>query len=157
MKEKLAAISRRFMAVFLVAFVPLVSAALNTVNSDVPDYAAFYAAAIAAFAASGAAALKALQEFIPWLSVGRWLGLAQPWAAYVDAFVQGSVGSFIVLVSGWLEQADFSTWHSALIAALVGALTVGWRAAEGLLTKGEFPKPESGVGDQPPAPPPLSS
>jgi len=143
LKEKLAAISRRFMAVFFVAFVPLVSAALNTINSEVPDYRAFYAAAIAAFAASGAAALKALQEFIPWLSVGKWLGLPQPFAAYVDAFVHGSVGTFIVLISGWLERADFSTWHAALVGAVVGALTVGWRAIEGLLTPGEQPNPSS--------------
>jgi hypothetical protein len=149
LKEKLAAISRRFMAVFFVAFVPLVSTALNTINSQVPDYAAFYAAAIAAFAAALAAALKALQEFVPTLSVGRLVGLAQPFAAYVDAFVQGSVGAFIVLISGWLEQADFSTWHSALVAAIIGALTAGWRALEGLLTHTEAPSPATGIGPPP--------
>lgn len=145
MKAKLAAISRRFMAVFIVTFVPLFSAALNNINGQIPDYAAFYASSIAAAVAGVAAALKALQEFVPQLSLGSLLGLPQPFAAYVDAFVQGGLGAFLVSISGYLERADFSAWHSALIAIIVGALTVGWRAVEGLLTQGESPRPDSGM------------
>ena len=146
MKEKLAAISRRFMAVFLVSFIPLVSTAFSSINGAIPDYAAFYAAAIAAAFASLAAALKALQEFVPWLSVGARLGLSQPFAAYVDAFVQAGVGAFLVSISGYFEVADFSAWHAALIAIGVGVLAAAWRAVEGLLTKGESPKPAAGLG-----------
>lgn len=145
MTAKLGAIARRFMAVFVVSFIPLVSVALNTIDADVPDYAAFYAAALAAGFASLAAGLKALQEFVPLFNIGALLGLGVVAAAYVNAFAQGFLSALIIGLSGWFERADFSTWHAALIGIVVGALTVGWRAVEGLLTKGQKPRPDVGV------------
>jgi hypothetical protein len=98
---------------------------------------------VAALASAIAAGLKAVQAFVPQLSFA---GLVrQPIAAWLDAFVRAFIGAFLVFVIGMLSAPELVWDKAAVIAALVGALSAGFRALEGLLTSGESPRPDRGL------------
>lgn len=134
-KTVFGATMRRFGHVFIVSLIVYLPGVLAAQNTK-----AAVALSISALLASLAAVLKLVQELAPKLSWAS-LGVGQPLAAWLDAFTQAAVPAFIVAITGWLAQPDFSTWRSVGLAALIGALTAGARAVEGLLTKGESPAP----------------
>lgn len=138
-KSLLSAASRAFISAFAVSALALSTGILNAPNLDQA-----YALGVAALFASIAAGVKALQQFIPQLSFSSLL--AQPWAAYADAFVQAGLGAFLVSLVGILNAPDLETAKSLLLAALVGALMAAFRALQGAVTPGEVPFVNKGIG-----------
>lgn len=129
-------------AAFLRAFaVTFLFAATGILNA--PNEAAAVALAWAALAAAIAAGIRAVQVFVPQLSFASFL--PQPIAAWVDSFVRAFVGVFLTVWLGWLSAPDWSTWKSVALAAVIGAVTAGLRALQGLLTNGESPSPDKGL------------
>ncbi len=128
-----------FLRAFGVAFLLLAPGILNA-----PDQTAAVALSVAALAASIAAGLRTVQEFVPFLT---WAALVKQKmiAAWFDSFTRAFVGVFLTFWAGWFAAPEWSTWKSALLAALVGAGTAGLRALQGLLTQGENPAPGSGL------------
>jgi hypothetical protein len=139
MKQLLAVAGRRFLHTAAAAFLVFVLGILSAPN--LKDNV--YLLGVTFLVALIAAALDFIQEVVPKFSWS--LLLPQPWAAWADAFTQAFVASFIVTITGWLSAPDISTWRSVVTAALIGALTAGVRAIEGLTTKGESPITKAGV------------
>ncbi len=133
-KELLSSAGRAFIGAFLVSGVTLSTGVLAA-----PNLNEAYALGVAALFASVAAGVKVLQEFVPALRFGSYV--AQPFGAYLDAFVQAGVGAFLVSLVGVLNAPDLATAKSLAVAAIVGALMAGFRALQGLLTPGESPNP----------------
>lgn len=133
-KELLSSAGRAFIGAFAVSAVALSTGVLSAPNLDQA-----FALGVAALFASVAAGVKVLQEFVPALRFGSYI--AQPFGAYLDAFLQAAVGAFLVLLVGVLNAPDLATAKSLLTAAIVGALMAGFRALQGLLTPGELPNP----------------
>lgn len=98
---------------------------------------------IAALAASIAAGLRAVQVFVPQISFKAIV--PQPIAAWLESFTRAAIGAFIVSVTGWLLAPDLATWRSVGLAAVVGALTAGFRAVQGVATPFEQPVPDTGI------------
>lgn len=141
MKALLAAAGRTFLKAFGASVVVLAPGVLSA-----PDLNQAYALGVAALFASVAAGVRAIQVFVPQLSfVGLLPDSAKVVAAWVDAFVRGFLGAFLVSVIGVLNAPDLSTAKALGTAALVGALVAAFRALEGLLTKGESPSPDTGL------------
>lgn len=128
-----------FLRAFLVTLLFLATGILNA-----PDGQTAWALSVAALAAAIAAGIKAVQVFVPQLS---WASLIdnEVIGAWADAFTRAFVGVFLTFWAGWLAAPDWSTWKSALLAAVIGAGTAGARALQGLLTVGESPAPGSGL------------
>jgi hypothetical protein len=128
-----------FLRAFLVTLLFLATGILNA-----PDQATAVALSIAALAAGIAAGIKAIQVLVPQIS---WATVVKNKlvAAWADAFTRAFVGVFLTFWAGWLAAPDWSTWKSALLAAVIGAATAGARALQGLLTVGESPAPNSGL------------
>jgi hypothetical protein len=150
-KSVLSGAGRAFLAAFgasLLVFLPGILAA--------PNLDEMYAVGVSALLASFAAGIKVLQEFVPFLTWGSLL--PQPWAAWADAFTRGFLSYLIVTVPGILNAPDLSLDSAkALIGALlVGGITAGLRAGEGLTTKGEYPATVRGLTGHPVSPPPAT-
>lgn len=138
MNKLLFASMTAFGRAFLVTFLLAATGILNA-----PDQATAVALSWAALVASIVAGLRAIQVFIPQVS---WSGvLTQPVAAWFDAFTLAFLGALITLLTGWLAAPDWSTWKSALLAIVIGAVTSGVRALQGVLTHGDQPAPNTGV------------
>jgi hypothetical protein len=91
-----------------------------------------------------------VQVFVPFLTFARWV--KQPVAAFLDSFTRAAVSALIITLTGWLLAPDLATWKAVITAAVVGALSAGFRAIQGAATPGEAPAPGSGVvvpGDNP--------
>lgn len=117
---------------------------------NAPDLAAARTALVALFVAAIAAGIKAVQVYVPQLSVeGVW---HSPFAKFVDSFLRAFLGAFFTLVYGILSAPDYHFQKAVLVAAVVGAVTAGVRAVQALFTKGEHPAPNVG-GPTPPAVP----
>lgn len=144
MKDVFEAAGHRFLLVFLMTLATMSTGVLDALDGDVPNYALAGGLLLGAAYASVAAALKALQEFVPALSFSS-LGLSQPYAAYGDAFIHAGLAVFLVSISGWIEAGQFDGATAALSALVVGALVAGARAVVGLGTQGESPKPYTGL------------
>jgi hypothetical protein len=94
--------------------------------------------ALAALAASLAAGLRVIQVFFPMISFAKLL--PQPWAAYLDSIVRTFLAVFVATATNWLGSTpNWSTWHSALNAALLGAGAAVIRALQGAVTPTEVP------------------
>lgn len=128
-----------FLRAFLVTLLFMSTGILNA-----PDGETAWALSVAALAAAVAAGIKAFQVFVPQLSFASVVS-SKPVAAWADSFTRAFVGVFLTFWAGWLAAPDWSTWKSALIAAVIGAATAGARALQGLLTVGESPAPDSGL------------
>jgi len=89
-----------------------------------------------------AAAVGALQEFVPQLSFAAY---SPEFGKYIDAFVQAFVGTLLTLSLSILAAPDTAFGLAAWTAAIVGALTAAVRAVQALLTPGENPAPNTGV------------
>lgn len=138
MEKLLYAAGTSFLRSFAVTFVSFAAGILGATN-----YSSAVALSIAALAASAAAGLRALQVFVPQLSFATLI--AQPWAAYADAFSRQFLSSGIVALAGWLAAPNWGLWHSALLGILTGAAVAGVRAIQGLLTPAETPKKGAGL------------
>jgi hypothetical protein len=133
-KELLSSAGRAFIGAFAVS-----ALALSTGVLAAPNLNQAYALGVAALFASVAAGVKVLQEFVPQLRFGSYI--AQPFGAYLDAFLQAGLGALLVSLVGVLNAPDLATARSLALAALVGALMAGFRALQGLVTPGEAPNP----------------
>lgn len=144
MKSVLAAAGRTFLKAFGASLVILAPGVLAA-----PDLNQAYALGVAALFASVAAGVRAIQVFVPQLSV---VGLLPAnlvvLGAWVDAFIRGFLGAFLVSVVGVLNAPDLATGKALVVAALVGALTAAFRALEGLLTEGEAPNRNAGLAER---------
>lgn len=142
MKKLLQEAGREFLKAFGASLVILMPGVLAATNLDQA-----YALGVSALVASVAAGVKAVQVFVPSLTfVSLFPDNLVVVAAWVDAFVRAFVGTFLVTFLSFLNSPDYSAWKAVLVGALVGAAAAGFRALEGLLTKGEFPAPDAGVG-----------
>lgn len=130
------AFGRVFAVTFLLAATGILAA---------PDQASAVALSWAALVASIVAGLRAIQIFIPGITFARIL--SQPYGAWADSFTRAFLGVFVTLSMGWLAAPDWSNWKSGVSALIIGALTAGVRALQGLATPGESPAPESGIGN----------
>lgn len=128
------AFGRAFGATFLLALTGILAA---------PNVDAAVALSIAALIASIVAGLRAIQVFIPQLSFAEIL--PQPWAAYVDSFVRAFLAALVTALVGLLAMPELPTDKSIWFGVLTGAIAAGIRALQGLLTPGEFPKPDTGI------------
>lgn len=107
-----------------------------------PDVSHAVAIATAALFGVLTGGFKALQLLIPDLTFAKIV--RQPYAAYLDSFSRAFLGSLVGAIIAWLSFPDLHTWQKVGLAALVGAVTAGIRALQGLVTKGESPLPASG-------------
>jgi len=132
---------RSFLRAFAGALVVLIPGILAA-----PDLNTGLAFGIAAVIASIAAGLKAVQVFVPALSFKSVLGgKFAPYYAIVDSFVRAFVAALITALLGILAMPT-EQWGKALfVAALVGAVTAGFRTLQGVFTHGDVPAPESGM------------
>lgn len=140
-KSLLSSAGRAFIGAFAVS-----ALALSTGVLAAPNLNQAFALGVAALFASIAAGVKALQELVPALQFGQYI--KQPFGAYLDAFVQAGLGAFLVSLVGILNAPDLATAKSLAVAAVVGALMVGFRAVQGLVTPGEHPAPSKGLGSE---------
>lgn len=128
-----------FLRAFGVSFLFFVTGIINAPNLD-----AARSLSIAALFASLAAGLRTVQVLAPQISFKG--VLEQPYAAWADSFFRAAIPAFIISWQGWLAAPDFGTWKAVLIGVVVGAGTAGFRAVQGLFTKGEDPAPQKGIG-----------
>ena len=134
MKNLLAQAGRAALKAFVVTFLTFASGLLAATNLK-----EFSALAVGALVASGVAALKAVQVFVPQLSFAGLFPSQPVVASWADAFVIAFLSAFLVLVQGVSDAPDYEAAKAVVVAAVVGALQAAFRALEGLLTQGEFP------------------
>lgn len=132
--EKAGASFLRAFGSSLVVYVPGILSA--------PDLNGALLLATAAIASSLTAGLKALQVFVPQLTFWKLFGTVA--GAYADSFTRAFLGTFLTLAPGIYVAPDLGGAKAAAIGALVGAGAAGFRALQGLLTKGEVPIPTIG-------------
>jgi hypothetical protein len=133
MKHVLSAAGRAFLRTFAAALI-----VYATGLSQAQNFNELLALGVAALLASGAAGLRAVQAYVPSISFAKWLPI--PAGAIADSFAHGFLAAFIVSLSGAMNTPDLSTWHSAIVGVVVGALNAGIRAIQGILTVDEPPR-----------------
>jgi hypothetical protein len=138
MKEILAQAGREFLRAFGAALVILAPGVLAA-----PNYNQMFLLGVSALAAAVAAGLKAVQAFVPAITFAAFI--SQPLAAWIDAFVRAFLASVLVFAVGLLSAPELDFDKAVITAAIVAAVSAGFRALEGLLTKGEDPAPSTGV------------
>lgn len=94
-----------------------------------------------------AAAFRVIQAYIPQIALAAHLG--HPYGDWLDAFLQGFIGTLIVTLPGILGAPNLSTAGSLVVSLILGAFAAGARAVQGLLTKGESPAPNTGIHEPP--------
>ena len=134
MKNLLYEAGRAALKAFAVTFVTFAAGLVSATNLK-----EFSALAVAALVASGVAALKAVQVFIPQLSFAGWLKSKPVVASYLDAFTIAFLATFVVTLQGISDAPNYDAAKALVVGAVVGALQAAFRAVEGLATKGEFP------------------
>ncbi len=138
MKDILAGAGRRFLhavAAALIVFVLGLLAAPDLIADNVRLYGVAFLVAI------GAAFLKFVSEVFPFFRVANYVSdKYKVYAAWLDAFLQAAVAAFVVTAPGIFNAPDLKTAGALAVAALIGALTAGVRAIEGLLTPEERPR-----------------
>lgn len=115
-----------------------------------PNLSEMQGLGVAALISSVAAAIKAIQVFIPQLSfeslVPGFVGTV------LDSFARAFLGTLAILLPGVLESPDLATAKGLATAAIVGAVTAGVRALQGFFTASEEPGDNAGfeVSDRKP-------
>ena len=137
LKNLLSQAGRAALKAFVVTFLTFAAGLLAATNLK-----EFAALAVGALVASGVAALKAVQVFVPQLSFAGLL--PQPFASWLDAFVIAGLSAFLVLVQGVSDAPNYDAGKAVVVAAVIGGLQAAFRALEGVLTKGETPAPNFG-------------
>lgn len=102
---------------------------------------------VAALLGSIAAGLRAIQVYVPQLTISHWLG--QPFGTWADSFLRAFIGSLLITLPGALGAPNLHTVTALVVAAIVGAFTAGVRALQGMLTPGEHPAPSAGLPEPP--------
>lgn len=138
MQKLLFAAGTSFLRVFGITFLMAATGILAA-----PNLSAAVGLSVAALVASIAAGLRAIQVFIPQLTFSNYLPV--PIGSWVDAFVRAFIAALIVGIVGLLEMPELPTGRSVWLAVIIGALTAGVRAIQGLLSPGESPAPEKGL------------
>lgn len=139
MRTWLSAAGRSFLRAFgaaLIVLAPGILAAPSLHNAELLGAAALLA--------SVAAGIRAIQAYIPALTVAKYLG---PLGVYVDSFLRAFLGSLAILLPGALGAPDIHTGTGLATAALIGAFAAGIRALQGMLTSGESPLPQHGLAE----------
>lgn len=143
MRGLLSAAGRSFLRAFVASVLVLAPGVLAAPNLDQSK-----ALGVAALIASISAALKAIQVFIPQLSL--------PFGAYseiANSFARAFIAAFVVAFVGVLDAPELDFSKAAITAVIVGALTAAIRAVQGAFTPGDFPAPQQGfaVAEDPPS------
>jgi hypothetical protein len=146
MQDLLSEAGRSFLRAFAASIIVLAPGILAA-----PNLNRGLALGIAAVMASIAAGLKAIQVFVPRLSLVGYL--PAPFGAWADSFLRAFLAAFITSIIGILNMPDLSTAKSLVVGALVGAFAAGLRALQGVLTSGEEPLPKAGFKIAPAQPP----
>lgn len=147
MKEKLAAAGRRFLHTAGAALIVFILGLLSAPDLVLDN---LYLYGVAFLVAIGAAALKFVAEVAPFLSIANHVdGKYRVYASWVDAFLQAAISAFVVTAPGIFDAPDLKTAGALAVAALIGALTAGVRAIEGLLTPDERPATVAALKLQP--------
>lgn len=141
MNKLLFAALTAFGRAFIVTFVMAVTGILAA-----PNVSSGVALSIAAIVAAIVAGLRAIQVFIPQISFAAFV--PQPVAAYLDSFARAFLAALVAGVIGLLEMPDLPTGRSIWLAVIIGALTAGVRAIQGLLTPDDSPAPQFGLQDR---------
>jgi hypothetical protein len=102
---------------------------------------------VAALVGAFAAGLRVIQAYLPGLALAKYLG--HPYGDWADSFLQGFVAALIVALPGIAGAPNLSTAGSLAVAVILGALTAGARAVQGVLTVGEHPAPAVGLAEPP--------
>lgn len=139
MRTWLSAAGRSFLRAFgaaLIVLIPGILAAPSLHNATLIGAAALLA--------SVAAGIRAIQAYIPALTVAKYLG---PLGVYVDAFLRAFIGALVILLPGVLGAPDLRTGTGLITAALIGSFAAGIRALQGMLTSGESPLPQHGLAE----------
>lgn len=138
--------ARSFLRAFGGALLILAPGALSA-----PDLNSGVALGIAALIAALAAGLKAIQVFVPQLSF-KSLNVFGVYYTIVDSFARAFIAALITGLLGLLQMPTLTFSKSLVVALLIGAVTAGIRAAQGLLTKGDVPAPPKGFNTPTPQP-----
>lgn len=147
MKDILAAAGRRFLHAAAAAFIVFVLGMLAAPNLVVDNLRVY---GLAFLIAIGAAFLKFVSEVAPFLSVSNYVpDKYKVYAAWVDAFLQAAIAAFVVDAPGIFNAPDLKTAGAVAVAVLIGAITAGVRAIEGLLTPSERPRTVAALKLQP--------
>lgn len=144
MRALLSAAGRSFLKAAVGAFVLYIYGLAGA-----PTLHETFAIAAAASVAAVVAGLRAIQAYVPKLTLQSLLGLGVFYGGIVDSFVRGFVGALIAGLIGVLATPDVHTLAAVTGAAVLGALLAGLQAAEGLLTKGVSPVASVGVKEPP--------
>lgn len=103
-----------------------------------PDVSTAKSIAIAAGAASLAAGLRALQDFVPQLQFNfTYNGL--PVGDFIGSFLRAALGAFIVSLVGIFTAPELSFSSSVIVAAVTGALAAGFLALQKFVDKKAVP------------------
>ena len=149
MKELLAAAGRRFLHTAAAAFVVFILGLLAAPDLILDNLRVY---GIVFLVALGGAALKFIAEVFPHVSVAKYAPEKyRVYASWVDAFLQAAVSTFVVTAPGIFDAPDLKTAGAVAVSVLVGAVTAGVRAIEGLLTKAERPATVKALKLQPSA------
>jgi hypothetical protein len=141
MNGSLSAAGRSFLRAFVGSMLVLTIGILAA-----PNLNSAYALGIAAAFASVAAGIRAVQAFVPVLSVAHYLpASAKAFGAYIDSFLRAFIGALVITVPGWLDAPDLSNWRTLWTAIIVGAVTAGVKAVQDLFTTGRGPVPGLGL------------
>lgn len=99
--------------------------------------------AVAGLGAAIAAGIRAIQAYVPSLTVAKYIGNGV--GVYVDSALRAFVGSLCVTLPGVFMVNSLHTGTALATAAIIGAVTAAIRALQGSLTVGESPWPQSGI------------
>lgn len=141
MNTWLSAVGRSFLRAFAASLIVLAPGILAA-----PTVRGAELLAIAGLGASIAAGIRAIQAYIPALTIAKYLG---PLGVYVDSFLRAALGSLCITLPGVFMASSLDTGKALATAAIIGAFTAGFRALQGVLTTGESPAPQHGLLDPP--------
>jgi len=134
MRGVLSAAGRSFLRAFVASvlvFAPGILAAPNLNEA--------YALGVAALVASFSAGLKALQVFVPALTIP-----AGAYTELVNSFVRAALAAFFTSLVGVLDAPNLDFGKAVVVGLVTGALTAGIRAIQGVFTPGDEPAGDRG-------------
>lgn len=140
MVSLLSAAGRSFLRAFLAAILVFAPGILSA-----PNLNQSYLLGVAALLAAIAAGIRAIQAYVPEITLVHYLG--HPFGDWADSFLRAFVASLVVTLPGVLGAPDLSTGRSLATAAIIGAFTAGVRALQGIFTAGESPAPGLGLAE----------
>lgn len=149
MRSWLSAAGRSFLRAFAAALIVLAPGILSA-----PTIRGAELLAVAALGAAIAAGIRAIQAYIPSLTVAKYLGNSV--GVYVDSALRAFVGSLCVTLPGVFMAHSLNTGTALATAAIIGAVTAGFRALQGVMTSGESPWPQHGLAEPPNAHEPIT-